>query len=235
VGERFSNQLRQLSPTAEADGYRQITERVKAAGHYFLKEMNDQLFHPFQKHYDDTKIKSKVKKYLKMLDGLKLVFARMKHQIDNAVQIVTGMEDGQHVAALLNSYQLSRRVGTETSFKDERGESKKGESRMISLEMLLEGKTIDEIATERILAKSTIEGHLVSFVATGEVSLRQLVSEETEQAIRNAVKHSSERNAGTIRTALGNTFSYPEIRAVLLQMELEEKGKTAGAEIASKS
>ena len=53
---------------------------------------------------------------------------------------------------------------------------------------------------------------------------RQLVSEETELAIRNAIKHSSERNAGAIRAALGNTFSYPEIRAVLLQMEHEENG-----------
>jgi hypothetical protein len=222
VGERFTSQLRQLSATADEDGYQQIAERVKAAGLYFIKEINEQLLHPYQKHYDETRVKSKVKKYLKMLEWLKLLLTRKKHQIENAVQLVLGMQEGKQVTTLLNSYQLSMRIGTGTAIDEQHGEGKKSESRVISLEMLQEGKTIDEIATERALAKSTIEGHLVSFVSTGEVSLRQLINEETELAIRNAIRHSSERNAGAIRAALGNTFSYPEIRAVLYEIEKEE-------------
>ena len=224
IGERFTTQLRQLSATAEGDGYQQLAERVKAASLYFAKEIDEQLLNPCQKHYDETRVKSKVKKYLKALDGLKLLLSRKKLQLEHAVHLVVGMQEGKQVTALLSSYQMSMRIGTGTQIVEQKADVKKGESRMISLEMLHEGKTIEEIASERALATSTIEGHLVSFVATGEVSLRQLVSEETELAIRNAIKHSSERNAGAIRAALGNTFSYPEIRAVLLQMEHEENG-----------
>src|SRR5690606_38952705 len=99
---------------------------------------------------------------------------------------------------------------------------KKESSRAISLELLREGKTVAEIATVRNLAKSTVEGHLIQYIVTGEVSASQFVTSENEQAIRNAIIHSGQRQAGAIYAALGAAFSYTEIRAVLYQLERED-------------
>ena len=44
--------------------------------------------------------------------------------------------------------------------------------------MFRQGKSIEDIATEREMAISTIEGHLSKFVESGEIDVHTLVNEE---------------------------------------------------------
>ena len=60
----------------------------------------------------------------------------------------------------------------------------KGESHRESLRLFQEGKTIAEIATERSMAESTIEGHLSQFIATGEVDIYHFLSKEDIEDIQ---------------------------------------------------
>lgn len=92
-------------------------------------------------------------------------------------------------------------------------------SQAASFELFKSGKTIPEIATERGFAVSTIEGHLAHFVGTGELSLDGLVDPQKVKAIAEFVEKHQVRGMNEIRAALGNEYSYSEIRFVLKYLE----------------
>ncbi len=99
-----------------------------------------------------------------------------------------------------------------------------------SLELHRAGKTMEEIANIRGLGLSTIEGHLARFVTAGEVKITELVSQEKISAIRDAIaKHGESGYLSPIKEALGEDYSFGEIRAVIAHIESEERGKSAGA------
>lgn len=54
---------------------------------------------------------------------------------------------------------------------------------LVTLELFRQGKTIEDIAVEREMATSTIEGHLSRFVETGEIDVHTLVSDEDLSAL----------------------------------------------------
>lgn len=74
---------------------------------------------------------------------------------------------------------------------------------------------LDLIAHERSLAVSTIMGHLLPYIMAGQIDRRQFISEEHEQALTAYLaQHPEETSWTAIRTAMGNEYSYDEIRLV---------------------
>jgi hypothetical protein len=63
--------------------------------------------------------------------------------------------------------------------------------------------------------ESTIEGHLASFIATGEVSIYDLVSESKATKILEVLNEIGGNAALPIKEKLGDDYSYGEIRAVM--------------------
>jgi hypothetical protein len=228
VGRKFTVQLGQLFPEAKANGYKMLHERTLAAYKYFIKQIDEVLLRSFQAHYDVFRLKTKTKKYIRELDMLKLAIQRKRQQIMQAEEMARGLSFGQQPAALLQQFMAAGKPVLKSGFSDEDAINMvKEESKAISLKLLKDGKSIDEIATIRGLAKSTVEGHLTGYVISGEIALDLLVPSETQEAIRKAVKHSGEYSVSAIRNALGNTFTYNEVRAVIAQIEKEEGRKTA--------
>jgi ATP-dependent DNA helicase RecQ len=85
--------------------------------------------------------------------------------------------------------------------------------------MYRSGRSIDEIASARGLARATIENHLVRFIPTGEVPLEDFVKPERYDIIRAAIVRSGSSAAlSPIKEILGDAYSYAEIRAVLATM-----------------
>lgn len=85
----------------------------------------------------------------------------------------------------------------------------------VSLKMFRSGRSLEQIAAERQLNLSTIEGHLAKFVGTGEVELGEIVAEHKIEPIRNAIIELNSENAiGPVKERLGEEYSYGEIRAV---------------------
>lgn len=91
-------------------------------------------------------------------------------------------------------------------------------TRDISLMMFKEGASVEKIAEERGLAETTIQGHLCSFVAKGELAVDQLVQDEEKRAaIADVVK--PDKTLTQMKEALGADYSYGEIRAVVAHLE----------------
>ncbi|HUR99091.1 MAG TPA: DNA helicase RecQ [Pyrinomonadaceae bacterium] len=89
----------------------------------------------------------------------------------------------------------------------------------ISFEMFRDGRSIEDIARERGIQRSTIEGHLAKFVSTGEIQLQELVPLHKVEPIRNAVLKFNDGGAlSPIKELLGDDYSYGEIRAVIASM-----------------
>ncbi len=85
----------------------------------------------------------------------------------------------------------SNMAAKEVNPKRERKEKsleEKTPSNVISFNLFKEGKTIDEIAKERNMAVSTIEGHLSAFVANGEIDINKMVSTEKQMLIKDVAK-----------------------------------------------
>lgn len=89
----------------------------------------------------------------------------------------------------------------------------------ISLEMFRQGRSVDDIARERGVLASTIEGHLARFVSSGDIELEELVPAHKVEPIRQAIIRFNDAGAlSPIKEYLGEGYSYGEIRAVIASM-----------------
>ena len=100
-----------------------------------------------------------------------------------------------------------------------------GFSQLKSLELFNEGKSIPEIAAERQMVVSTIEGHLAGFIATGELEIHKFMETEkvsrlSDFIIQNPVKMNE------VKAHFKDEFSYSEIRFVIKHLEFLGKKET---------
>ena len=92
----------------------------------------------------------------------------------------------------------------------------------ISYNLYKQGMTVDQIATERGFAKSTIIGHLTPYVKEGKVGLRALISSAHEKKIRDFMKaHPEIEHFSEIKEAMGDSIAYSEIKLIRDLMEDE--------------
>lgn len=71
-----------------------------------------------------------------------------------------------------------------------------------------EGKTIDDIAKERAMAVTTIEGHLASFIPSGEVAIADFLKEDELAEIKKAMDKLATMQLGPIKSAVGDKFTF---------------------------
>jgi DNA-binding NarL/FixJ family response regulator len=216
IANKFTPQLEQLVTTAETDGYTTLQQRLQAATGYFLKnlEETDALL---QQHIEEVKVKQKIKKYVKELQGLKLLFERKRLLLQQAVQIAEAQVKGVKADDLLQIVESQRKEAGEVNEETEAATSKpkKGETKLISLQLFKEGKSIVDIATQRGMTQSTIEGHLAHFIPTGEINIKDFVPENKIVAILEALEEVGDNAMSPIKGKLGDAYSYGEIKAVM--------------------
>lgn len=123
----------------------------------------------------------------------------------------------QVVQRYCEHHQLQSRMSAKPNknHKQKAARENPGDSRRISLQMFREGKSIKEIAATRKFVDSTIEGHLASFLHTGEVDIYELVPEQKVAVILEAVKEIGGNSTLPIKERLGETYSFGEIRMVM--------------------
>jgi hypothetical protein len=223
VSDKFLNELRRLLAEGTGDNYKGLHKRLAAAYNYYQNEIHQKLLTPWQKHFDETKPKAKTKKYLRSLQPLYTLIIRKKQQLEQAVIMAEGLASGKNLFHLLQQYQnTDKAVPSIPSIGDKAGGVKE-DSKSISLQLLKQGKTLEQIAAERGLVRGTIEGHLLQFIPTGEVKMEQIVAPEKVPVIMQAIERSEQKGISNIRAVTGDACTYNEIKAVLLHLEKEEK------------
>ncbi len=112
--------------------------------------------------------------------------------------------------------------GTEKADAPKREKRRKGQSLAESLKLFKEGKSVDEVAAAKGLARTTIMGHLQRLIRAGELSAHDYVPEEKYNAARDALMESGgEMSLSAVHEALGSSLTYDELRLVRAQMEAD--------------
>ena len=86
----------------------------------------------------------------------------------------------------------------------------------ISFALYKEGKTVEEIAKERGLVNSTIEGHLCKYIETGEVKATDLIEEEKLKNILSLITPET-TSLTEIKSQLGDEYTYGDVRVAMTE------------------
>lgn len=98
--------------------------------------------------------------------------------------------------------------------------SGKGDSKKVSFELFKTGKTIEEIATERNLSISTIQGHLAHYIGSGELNINNFLTQEKIDQISNYFITNKTKSLTSAKMEFGDKVSYFELNYVLKHLEL---------------
>ncbi|HPT11389.1 MAG TPA: HRDC domain-containing protein [Bacteroidales bacterium] len=135
---------------------------------------------------------------------------------------------GEEILEIIISYCKGENIEpapelTETSAEVKKPKKIKEDTKKITLGMFNEGKTPAEIARERSLSLTTIEGHLAYYVGTGEIALDKVVSRETAELIMAHFRGDDELRIAPVKEALGDSVSWSEIKYVAAHLRYSEK------------
>jgi hypothetical protein len=95
----------------------------------------------------------------------------------------------------------------------------KPDTKLISLEMFQSGKTIEEIAAERVMVTSTIEGHLSHFIGLGTLEISHfLPMEQVEEISQYFMEHQTTATGGA-KSHFEDKYSFGQLKMVLKHLE----------------
>jgi hypothetical protein len=201
--------LRDVSNDEIPDAGARLVERLKKGSVYFYSEVKSGMLEPIQAHLAIRE--KKTKKYLAAITAVKNILIRKLDAIQRS---------SYEGIPLLDDPTLSDMKLEVTT--DEPEKKEKGASQRETLSMFRNGMTAQEIAAARGMATSTIEGHLATFIRMGDLDVSSLLSEEKLAAILMELESGSHSGLGTVKAALGDKYSWGEIKFAAKHLEWKE-------------
>jgi hypothetical protein len=101
---------------------------------------------------------------------------------------------------------------------EQKKEDKKS-TKQITFELFKSGLSVKEIAKERSLTTGTIESHLASFIPSGDVDILELIDIKRYKKLINAIENTKFKSLTELKEKVDKSFSFMELRMVLLSME----------------
>ena len=128
------------------------------------------------------------------------------------------------ITAYCAAHNLSSHIH-EKSPKRERKEksASKPDTKLETLKLYREGKSVAEIASARNLAASTIETHLAHYVKIGDIKIDELVSRKKLVLIEPVLSEFGGVSLAPVKERLGNDVSYGEIKLVMAWKEFQKQ------------
>jgi lambda repressor-like predicted transcriptional regulator len=201
---KFQTELKQLLAKVQTDK-ESLVNRTHKAVHYFTTQIAEHILHPFQEHIKELATAAKVRQYITALKRYELEMWAVLCKINQSSYDDVLFNQSK---ANIEKYNPEAYVPVRQKKEDTIPTAD------ISFNLFREGKTIREIATERGLADSTIEGHLAQKVRTGEVQINELVPVEKIKPILEAIAQIGSIAFKPILELLGDGYTYGQVRAV---------------------
>lgn len=236
IAEKFRVQVMEITSQPN-EGYLMLLQsRVQAALDYFEPKIRG-ISGEIVAMIDELKEAVGVKQYLKELGELESYFYSKLQLLRKSVALVESVQKREDLVKNEYASEAEKKVREELAEKSSRKRPKKEgkkstakeagtkkpkgkrmrreESARLSYEMLRSGKAIPEIAKEREYAASTIESHLSDYLSSGELDIMELMDEDKVSEIRAAIKAHYKDSLVQVKSALGEGYSYGEIRMVM--------------------
>lgn len=247
--DKFLNQIQGILFSAEVN-YELMSERITAANNYFipiLSEISDTVLNKIK----EIKTAKRIKTYVNELLELEAVCYSKKTQLNKAALFIEAVLKNHEftkadLKEIVNSQLRQEKINAYLLKEvDEVPKEKKSRktkamipvdadfetmelkvvSKEKSLAMFLEGNDIEAIAKERAMAISTIEGHLVQYVALGEIESNQFVTKEKAKDIIMVAKALNSFKLSDIKSKLSDNYSYCEIKFAIAGYLATKRGE----------
>jgi hypothetical protein len=98
----------------------------------------------------------------------------------------------------------------------------KGETFLRTYVAIKEGRSLEEIAQERSMSLSTIEGHAARGIAEGVLEIDTLMSAEARDTLADWMRENPDKGLNDARAKFGDTYSYGQLRMVQAWVKREE-------------
>jgi PIF1-like helicase/Helix-turn-helix domain/Helicase len=233
VAEKFRQQLIHLINASDENSWSIIQERSRAAIQYFQPRI-EQWRLKVEDEILQFRNRIRSRKYLDRMKDIQARIIRKQQIIGQCDQIALAITSGLTASETLAiAEKLHRPVIVELMHAEIQPEvkekkskravdktmEKKESSARVSLGLFRNGASIEEICNTRELTRSTIMGHLLSFIPTGETKAEELMSGEKFDAIAEVIRRPDFSGLRFAKDQLGEDFSFDEIRAVSLSMK----------------
>lgn len=224
IADKFLKQLDSIFNSP--DNYKNhLQERVEAAMNHFLpklKKTSKSIISQIEK----VKSEKKIKAYLEELSDLDAAFFKQIQLLSKASAMVKSAVNNEDFSKeSIHSKNINKEkveeineikniIGKKSRSKKDKNSPKipKPDTKKVSFDFYKAGKTVDEIAKERNMAPSTIEGHLAHYAGLGMVDVKTFVTEDKLQNIITVSKTLDTTLYGPIKQSLGEEYTYSEIK-----------------------
>ncbi len=223
VADKFLNQLQQIFNSKQDDYKEQLKIRIEAAKNHFTPILK-QLSKTIIKKIENLQSEKKVKAYLIELSELDALLFKQLQLINKAEAMVkTATENSEFSKEKINTFEENKERIKELSTikpakekkrerKTEKEKSEKINTKEVTFNLYKQGKSIEEIASERKMVAITIEGHLAHYASLGMIDVKLFVNEEKMKNIITVAKKLDTTLFGAIKQSLGDDYTYSEIR-----------------------
>ncbi|MDO9185719.1 MAG: helix-turn-helix domain-containing protein [Bacteroidia bacterium] len=239
--DNFRHQIVSIIDKKEAGHIEFLYKRVLAASAYFspvFKDLSNKIF----RHILILKSEKKTKTYLNELLSLEVIINEQYKLISKAALLINATITNKEVTKeevakvcfdstrmeQLNSIftvevknsTAAEKVKTvkEKKKKKDGADAEKVEkkdSKEESFKLHKQGNDIETIARLRSMATGTIEGHLAYFITKGKLDIKEFLPAEKTENIISVSKKLDTFLFGTIKQALGDEYSYGDIKLAL--------------------
>ncbi len=198
----FSVQLQEiLKHIDKEENQLLLQQRVLKSIHYFGEKLAKEVIQPLHNYIVALQNKKGVRGFLKKADEVEQALISKLKQIEKLQFGDTAFYEGG--TFYKQDFAISEKL---------KEKPQKGESHRESLRLYKEGKMIEEIAAERSMAITTIEGHLTSFIITGEVSIAAFLKEDELTDIKDTVKKLATNQLVPLKQHFGEKYSFGQLR-----------------------
>ncbi|NOU46688.1 MAG: AAA family ATPase [Bacteroidales bacterium] len=128
---------------------------------------------------------------------------------------------GGIILEMISDYNNRNNLGLTIDASEQPAEQKpqKADTKQVSFDLYKAGKTLEEIATERNFAVTTIIGHLAAFVKSGHLSVDEFLTKDKIDLITEYFTETRDLSLGSAKHVLGDDVSYGDIKLVLSHLE----------------
>ncbi len=218
TAHKFESQLDKLLFTFNRDkNPTDLRERSSKAIDYFTETIFNQLITPVHKHISDMAYKSKSKKYVQQVQYVQENFWVKMNQLYQAYfmdeKIYTGL-------IKYNRAMLKTPESSVTS-----GKKEKGGTFQDTLDLYRQGISVEEIASVRGLALSTIKSHLSKWILEGEIDVRNILPEEMVKQVENYMEANNVLSVSPLLEHFGDKYDANDMRMVVNSMLYKRKSE----------
>lgn len=243
AARKFQNQLTNIFSKENPD-WTFVHDRVQAAYLYFFKPLDGQVYSIMKRRYEVSKIKKtksyhdeleeleqEVVSVVHRLMKARLLMEAVVNQKPFTKETIKAPELTNYVIAKSQSIQQELRANRsmldemmeeeytdviqlvkEKKVKEEKAVKK--DTYETTFEMYEQGKTIEEIARERQLGVSTIEGHFVKLIRQEKIDITAILDPKRISEIEAYLEGTEGKTLGMIKDELGDKVTYGELKLV---------------------